>query len=339
MTGGVGDTEYLTDGITETLINGLTQLPGLRVTARSVVFRYKSKDVDPQQVGRDLERARRRHRPRHRARRSAGHSGRADERRRRLAVVGQSVQPAGVRPARRAGRDRRRDSRQAAAAAERRGRRSARRGATPTTPWPIRCTCRAAITGTRARSTATRRRSSTSSRRSRRIRSTRWPTPGSPTRICCSDRTGSRRSPRRKAAARTGARARSEPGRSARRARPHQAAGSTGTGRPPSASSRRASRSTQSSALAHNQFAMYLATLGRVDDAIAEVRRAQELDPLSPIVNSDLGWYLLYGGPAADAIAQFRKTLEFDAQLRVGASRPRHRAQPGAASTTTRSPS
>lgn len=67
-----------------------------------------------------------------------------------------------------------------------------------------------------------------------------------------------------------------------------------------------------SSALAHSQYALCLATLGRLPDAIAEVRRAQELDPLSPIVNADLGWYLLYGGQTAEAIAQFRKTLEFD---------------------------
>ena len=52
--GATGDAEYLPDGITESLINGLAQLPALRVSARSVVFRYKSKDVDPQQVGRDL---------------------------------------------------------------------------------------------------------------------------------------------------------------------------------------------------------------------------------------------------------------------------------------------
>lgn len=53
--GSAADTEYLTDGITEALINGLTQLPGLRVSARSVVFRYKSRtDTDPQQIGRDL---------------------------------------------------------------------------------------------------------------------------------------------------------------------------------------------------------------------------------------------------------------------------------------------
>jgi serine/threonine-protein kinase len=66
------------------------------------------------------------------------------------------------------------------------------------------------------------------------------------------------------------------------------------------------------SALAHNQYASYLATTGRLDDALNQVRRAQELDPLSPIVNSDLGRYLLYAGQNDEAIAQFRKTLEFD---------------------------
>src|SRR5688572_18332851 len=49
-TGDKSDTEYLADGLTESLINGLAQLPGLRVSARSVVFRYKGKDVDPQQA-------------------------------------------------------------------------------------------------------------------------------------------------------------------------------------------------------------------------------------------------------------------------------------------------
>jgi eukaryotic-like serine/threonine-protein kinase len=67
-----------------------------------------------------------------------------------------------------------------------------------------------------------------------------------------------------------------------------------------------------SSALAHNQYAMYLATLGQVPEALAEVRRAQGLDPLSPIINSDLGRYLLYAGQFTEAIDQFRKTLEFD---------------------------
>ncbi|HVS81531.1 MAG TPA: protein kinase, partial [Pyrinomonadaceae bacterium] len=48
------DMEYLSDGITESLINNLSQLPKLRVMARATVFRYKGREVDPQEVGREL---------------------------------------------------------------------------------------------------------------------------------------------------------------------------------------------------------------------------------------------------------------------------------------------
>jgi eukaryotic-like serine/threonine-protein kinase len=48
------DAEYLSDGITESMINTLSQLPKLRVMARSTVFRYKGGEVDPQVVGREL---------------------------------------------------------------------------------------------------------------------------------------------------------------------------------------------------------------------------------------------------------------------------------------------
>ena len=48
------DTEYLSDGITESIINNLAQLPRLRVMARSTVFRYKGRDVDPREVGQEL---------------------------------------------------------------------------------------------------------------------------------------------------------------------------------------------------------------------------------------------------------------------------------------------
>jgi serine/threonine protein kinase/tetratricopeptide (TPR) repeat protein len=48
------DTEYLSDGITESIINSLSQLPKLRVMARSTVFRYKGRDVDGRQVGDEL---------------------------------------------------------------------------------------------------------------------------------------------------------------------------------------------------------------------------------------------------------------------------------------------
>jgi eukaryotic-like serine/threonine-protein kinase len=49
------ETEYLSDGITESLINRLSQLPKLKVMARSTVFRYKNRDdADAQSVGREL---------------------------------------------------------------------------------------------------------------------------------------------------------------------------------------------------------------------------------------------------------------------------------------------
>jgi TolB-like protein/Tfp pilus assembly protein PilF len=50
---GDGDprTEYLSDGITESLIASLTHVPGLRVKSRSSVFHYRGKDVDLQRAG------------------------------------------------------------------------------------------------------------------------------------------------------------------------------------------------------------------------------------------------------------------------------------------------
>ena len=47
--------EFLADGITEDVINNLAQVPGLKVMARATVFRYKGKDMDPIQVGRELK--------------------------------------------------------------------------------------------------------------------------------------------------------------------------------------------------------------------------------------------------------------------------------------------
>ncbi|HUN61256.1 MAG TPA: protein kinase [Candidatus Sulfotelmatobacter sp.] len=47
--------EILADGITEGVINDLSQVPGLKVMARSTVFRFKGKENDPQQVGQTLK--------------------------------------------------------------------------------------------------------------------------------------------------------------------------------------------------------------------------------------------------------------------------------------------
>ena len=46
--------EYLSDGITGSLINNLATLPKLRVMAQSTVFRYKGAEIDPQAIGREL---------------------------------------------------------------------------------------------------------------------------------------------------------------------------------------------------------------------------------------------------------------------------------------------
>ena len=46
--------EYLSDGVTEGVINSLSRLPHLRVLARSTVFHYKGRETDPQKVGHDL---------------------------------------------------------------------------------------------------------------------------------------------------------------------------------------------------------------------------------------------------------------------------------------------
>ena len=49
------NSEYLSDGITETLINNLSELPNLAVMTRSSVSRYKGRDLDPQTVAKDLK--------------------------------------------------------------------------------------------------------------------------------------------------------------------------------------------------------------------------------------------------------------------------------------------
>jgi eukaryotic-like serine/threonine-protein kinase len=47
--------EYLSDGLTESLIGTLSQLPNVKVMARSTVFRFKGNQQDPQQIGKSLD--------------------------------------------------------------------------------------------------------------------------------------------------------------------------------------------------------------------------------------------------------------------------------------------
>jgi len=48
-------TEYLSDGITDSIINNVSLIRQIRVMARGTVFTYKNKEVDPRQVGKELE--------------------------------------------------------------------------------------------------------------------------------------------------------------------------------------------------------------------------------------------------------------------------------------------
>jgi eukaryotic-like serine/threonine-protein kinase len=47
--------EYLSDGLTESLINDLSRIPEISVVSRASVFRFKGKDTTPQQIAKDLK--------------------------------------------------------------------------------------------------------------------------------------------------------------------------------------------------------------------------------------------------------------------------------------------
>jgi len=52
--GGNADSDFLSDGLTQSLIDSLAHLPNLKVKSRNSVFRYKGKEVDVQKVGKEL---------------------------------------------------------------------------------------------------------------------------------------------------------------------------------------------------------------------------------------------------------------------------------------------
>ncbi len=65
-------------------------------------------------------------------------------------------------------------------------------------------------------------------------------------------------------------------------------------------------------ATAHHQYAMFLATAMRLDEALEAIERARELDPLSTIISTAVGRILHFRREYDAAIAQFRRTLELD---------------------------
>jgi len=63
---------------------------------------------------------------------------------------------------------------------------------------------------------------------------------------------------------------------------------------------------------AHQWYAIDLAALGRMDEAVAEVKRARETDPLSAIINTDVAEMLYWARRYDEALQQARATIEMD---------------------------
>ena len=59
-------------------------------------------------------------------------------------------------------------------------------------------------------------------------------------------------------------------------------------------------------------YIVYLAAVGRVDEALRSIRHAQDLDPLSPLVNSNIGVVFYIARQYEEAIANFEDCLEDD---------------------------
>jgi tetratricopeptide (TPR) repeat protein len=75
---------------------------------------------------------------------------------------------------------------------------------------------------------------------------------------------------------------------------------------------RRAIELNPNYATAYQWAALNLAAMGRLDEAIVEMKRAEAIDPLSLIINSNMEWVLYLARRNDDAIAHCRKTLQID---------------------------
>ena len=73
---------------------------------------------------------------------------------------------------------------------------------------------------------------------------------------------------------------------------------------------KRAIELNPNSAGSHVRYAVYLGTIGLFNEGMAEAQRAQELDPLSPEIVSGLGLVYLSGRRYDESIAQFQKALD-----------------------------
>jgi len=67
--------------------------------------------------------------------------------------------------------------------------------------------------------------------------------------------------------------------------------------------------------LSHHWYALFLAAMGRHDEAIEAERRAQQIEPLSLIINKNVGTILYYAGQLEPSIEQYQRTIELEANF------------------------
>ena len=74
---------------------------------------------------------------------------------------------------------------------------------------------------------------------------------------------------------------------------------------------RRAIELNPNLAIGHHWYGAFLARMGRQDEALREILKARELDPLSPLINTTLGWHYFVSRQTDLAIEQLKQTLDF----------------------------
>jgi DNA-binding winged helix-turn-helix (wHTH) protein/Tfp pilus assembly protein PilF len=65
----------------------------------------------------------------------------------------------------------------------------------------------------------------------------------------------------------------------------------------------------------HHDYAWFLVSVGRFDEAVAEMEIARDLDPLSPLANADVGWVYLRARRYDEAIVQIERTFEIEPEF------------------------
>lgn len=75
---------------------------------------------------------------------------------------------------------------------------------------------------------------------------------------------------------------------------------------------RRAIELNPNSANAHHWFGEYLSNMGQFEEGLRETRKAQEIDPLSRLINTTIGWQLYLAGQNEQAVEQLRSVLDID---------------------------